>query len=298
MKIKEITEGILDKVADKVASKVIPNPGNDSANPYGAFAQQLDKNPYGSFSQQAARAIRGAGEGNPFTQYLKPEEQDRMFNVDGEKMSLRDILTRIDELVKVQQPTKDEQIKLQSLINAVQGDKGAMAYINKLKSKVPDQPAATTTAPSQPDADTSTDNEQPNTQQPRQQQQRQQQTRPQGNPNQNINTKIDYLKSIGVLQSARITDSEKQYIESTDVWVDSNKLQDIDPDTTFFQTRAPHHHMFLRQIVVPGRDLGYDNNVNYQYSLTPAGWWSPMHNGYINPNSKLGQLVDNWAESH
>ena len=150
----------------------------------------------------------------------------------------------------------------------------------------------------QPDADTSTDNEQPNTPQPRQQQQRQQQTRPQGNPNQNINTKIDYLKSIGVLQSARITDSEKQYIESTDVWVDSNKLQDIDPSTTFFQTRAPHHHMFLRQIVVPGRDLGYDNNVNYQYSLTPAGWWSPMHNGYINPNSKLGQLVDNWAESH
>ena len=71
MKIKEITEGILDKVADKVASKVIPNPGNDSANPYGAFAQQIDKNPYGSFSQQAARAIRGAGEGNPFTQYLK-----------------------------------------------------------------------------------------------------------------------------------------------------------------------------------------------------------------------------------
>lgn len=159
----------------------------------------------------------------------------------------------------------------------------------------------TTTDTPQPDdtsTDTSTDNEQPNTQQPRQQQQRQQQTRPQGNPNQNINTKIDYLKSIGVLQSARITDSEKQYIESTDVWVDSNKLQDIDPSTTFFQTRAPHHHMFLRQIVVPGRDLGYDNNVNYQYSLTPAGWWSPMHNGYINPNSKLGQLVDNWAESH
>lgn len=160
----------------------------------------------------------------------------------------------------------------------------------------------TTTDTPQPDADTSTDtstdNEQPNTQQPRQQQQRQQQTRPQGNPNQNINTKIDYLKSIGVLQSARITDSEKQYIESTDVWVDSNKLQGIDPKTTFLQTRAPHHHMFLRQIAVPGRDLGYDNNVTYQYDLTPAGWWSSMHNGYINPNSKLGQLVDNWAESH
>jgi hypothetical protein len=240
MKIKEITEGILDKVADKVASKVIPNPGNDSANPYGAFAQQLDKNPYGSFSQQAARAIRGAGEGNPFTQYLR---------ANPEKKQSGDTDTDTDT----------------------------------------PQPDADTST------DTSTDNEQPNTQQPRQ---RQQQTRPQGNPNQNINTKIDYLKSIGVLQSARITDSEKQYIESTDVWVDSNKLQDIDPDTTFFQTRAPHHHMFLRQIVVPGRDLGYDNNVNYQYSLTPAGWWSPMHNGYINPNSKLGQLVDNWAESH
>ena len=172
----------------------------------------------------------------------------------------------------------------------------------KADPKADDTDTDTSTDTPQPDADTSTDtstdNEQPNTQQPRQQQQRQQQTRPQGNPNQNINTKIDYLKSIGVLQSARITDSEKQYIESTDVWVDSNKLQDIDPDTTFFQTRAPHHHMFLRQIVVPGRDLGYDNNVNYQYSLTPAGWWSPMHNGYINPNSKLGQLVDNWAESH
>jgi hypothetical protein len=237
MKINEITEGILDKVANKVAGKVIPD--KDTANPYGAFAQQIDRNPYGSFSQQFARTIRDAGEGNPFTQYLK-----------------------IDPMKKQRDGT-----------------------------------SADTDTP-QPDADTSTDNEQPNTQQPRQQQQRQQQTRPQGNPNQNINTKIDYLKSIGVLQSARITDSEKQYIESTDVWVDSNKLQDIDPSTTFFQTRAPHHHMFLRQIVVPGRDLGYDNNVNYQYSLTPAGWWSPMHNGYINPNSKLGQLVDNWAESH
>lgn len=135
-------------------------------------------------------------------------------------------------------------------------------------------------------------------QQPRQQQQRQQQTRPQGNPNQNINTKIDYLKSIGVLQSARITDDEKQYIESTDVWVDTNKLQGIDPSTTFFQTRAPHHHMFIRQIAVPARDLGYENNVTYQFDLTPAGWWSSMHNAYLNPNSKLGQLVDDWADSH
>ena len=186
----------------------------------------------------------------------------------------------------------------------VQGDSYWLNYQEPEEPEDQEEPNTNTSTDNeqpntpQPDADTSTDNEQPNTQQPRQQQQRQQQTRPQGNPNQNINTKIDYLKSIGVLQSARITDSEKQYIESTDVWVDSNKLQDIDPSTTFFQTRAPHHHMFLRQIVVPGRDLGYDNNVNYQYSLTPAGWWSPMHNGYINPNSKLGQLVDNWAESH
>lgn len=126
--------------------------------------------------------------------------------------------------------------------------------------------------------------------------QQQQQPRPKNNPNQNINTKIDYLKSIGVLQSARITDDEKQYIESTDVWVDTNKLENIDPGTTFFQTRAPHHHMFIRQIVVPARDLGYENNINYQFDLTPAGWWSSMHRAYLNPNSKLGRLVDDWAD--
>lgn len=150
---------------------------------------------------------------------------------------------------------------------------------------------------------TSGDQEQPQNQEqpkskPRKQQPRQEQPKPKDNPNRNINTKIDYLKSIGVLQSARITDDEKQYIESTDVWVDTNKLQGIDPSTTFFQTRAPHHHMFIRQIVVPARDLGYNNNVNYQLDLTPAGWWSSMHRAYINPNSKLGQLVDDWADSH
>jgi hypothetical protein len=139
------------------------------------------------------------------------------------------------------------------------------------------------------------DQEQPRQQQ-QQQQPRQEQPRPQGNPNQNINTKIDYLKSIGVLQSARITDDERQYIESTDVWVDTNKLEGIDPKTTFFQTRAPHHHMFIRQIVVPARDLGYESNINYQFDLTPAGWWSSMHRAYLNPNSKLGRLVDDWAD--
>jgi hypothetical protein len=281
MKIKEITEGILDKVADKVAGQAIPNPGEDRANPYGAFAQQIDKNTYGSFSQQLAKTIRGAGGGNPYTQYLKYEEPEDKYA----EQKFLDALT--DE--------EREAIRIWKAENP----KNSLKYQRKLfrKGQIKEYPWTKYLQP-QPDADTSTDNEQPNTQQPRQQQQRQQQTRPQGNPNQNINTKIDYLKSIGVLQSARITDSEKQYIESTDVWVDSNKLQDMDPSTTFFQTRAPHHHMFLRQIVVPGRDLGYDNNVNYQYSLTPAGWWSPMHNGYINPNSKLGQLVDNWAESH
>ena len=230
VKIKEITEGIMDVIRNRVAA----GPGSDFTK-------------WSNYGGTAPRA--------------EPEADDTDTDTDT------DTSTDTDTTTDTPQPDADTSTD-------------------------------TTTDTPQPDADTSTDNEQPNTQQPRQQQQRQQQTRPQGNPNQNINTKIDYLKSIGVLQSARITDREKQYIESTDVWVDSNKLQDIDPDTTFFQTRAPHHHMFLRQIVVPGRDLGYDNNVNYQYSLTPAGWWSPMHNGYINPNSKLGQLVDNWAESH
>ena len=138
----------------------------------------------------------------------------------------------------------------------------------------------------------------PPRQQQQRQQQRQEQPRPQGNPNQNVNTKIEYLKSIGFLQSARITDDERQYIESTDVWVDTNKLQGLDPSTTFFQSRAPHHSMFIRQVVVPARDLGYENNVNYQFDLTPAGWWSSMHRAYVNPNSKLGQLVDDWADRH
>jgi len=162
------------------------------------------------------------------------------------------------------------------------------------KKSIKDKQKSDSNDQEQQDQEQPKDQEQPQ----RQQSPRQEQPRPQRNPNQNINTKIDYLKSIGVLQSARITDDEKQYIESTDVWVDTNKLQGIDPSTTFFQTRAPHHHMFIRQIVVPARDLGYNNNVNYQLDLTPAGWWSSMHQAYLNPNSKLGRLVDNWADSH
>ena len=296
MKIKDITEGI----KDTIGSFLLPDPNKgDTANPYGAFAQQSDKNPFGSFSQQAANAVRGATLGNPFTQYRKPAEQDKMFNVNGKNMSLTEILTRIDELVKVQQPSKDEQVVLQSLINAVQGDKGAMEYINKLKSKVPDQPAATTTAPSQPAV------------QGQEQPQDTQQPGPTTDPidteaekaNANIKSKIAYLVKQGVLQSGRITDTERQYIDSVDVYVDPNKFANTDPSEVYIQATPPHPSNYGASVTIPlskwmeaqGRD-GSPFTGYVGFNRTPAGWWTDDYKAYVNPRNDLDNLIASYRK--
>jgi len=241
MKIKEITEGILDKVADKVVSKVVSKPGNDSANPYGAFAQQIDKNPYGSFSQQAARAIRGAGEGNPFTQYLK--------------------------------------------VNS--------------KKKQRDGTSAVTDTP-QPDADTSTDTS-TDTQQP--DRKPDQVNTEAEKANANIKSKVDYLVKQGVLQSGRITDTERQYIDSVDVYVDPNKFANADPEKVLIKATPPHVSNYSTSVQIPlsawqealGRDgSGLSGYVGF--NLTPAGWWSDDYKAYVNPGNKLDDLITSYQK--
>ena len=242
MKINEITEGILDKVANKVAGKVIPKPGEDPANPYGAFAQQIDRNPYGSFSQQVARTIRDAGEGNPFTQYLK-----------------------IDPMKKQRDST-----------------------------------SADTDTP-QSDVDTSTDNEQPNTQQfdP----QPDQVDTEMEKANANIKSKVDYLVKQGVLQSGRITDTEKQYIDSVDVYVDPNKFANTDPSEVYIQATPPHPSNYSDSVTIPlskwmeaqGRD-GSPFTGYVGFNRTPAGWWTDDYKAYVNPRNDLDNLIASYRK--
>lgn len=241
MKIKEITEGILDKLADKVVSKVVSKPGNDSANPYGAFAQQIDKNPYGSFSQQAARAIRGAGEGNPFTQYLK--------------------------------------------VNS--------------KKKQRDGTSAVTDTP-QPDADTSTDTSTDTQQSDRKPDQVNTEAE---KANANIKSKVDYLVKQGVLQSGRITDTEKQYIDSVDVYVDPNKFANTDPSEVYIQATPPHPSNYGASVTIPlskwmeaqGRD-GSPFTGYVGFNRTPAGWWTDDYKAYVNPRNDLDNLIASYRK--
>ena len=57
--------------------------------------------------------------------------------------------------------------------------------------------------------------------------------------NASIKNKVDYLVKQGVLQSGRITDTEKQYIDSVDVYVDPNKFAKADPSEVILKATSP-----------------------------------------------------------
>jgi hypothetical protein len=121
---------------------------------------------------------------------------------------------------------------------------------------------------------------------------------PVNDPNENINTKIEYLKQQGELQSGRITDDERRYIDSVDVYVDPHKFDKEDPSTRFIKSRPPHHMNFQTSVQIPMKDwqkaIGREGSglTGYvTFDLTPAGWWSNDFKAYINPNNKLDDLV-------
>ena len=121
--------------------------------------------------------------------------------------------------------------------------------------------------------------------------------------NANIKSKVDYLVKQGVLQSGRITDTEKQYIDSVDVYVDPNKFANADPSEVILKATPPHISNYDGSVTMPlsawqealGRDgTGLRGNVGF--NLTPAGWWSDDYQGYINPNSKLDDLISTYQK--
>jgi hypothetical protein len=159
----------------------------------------------------------------------------------------------------------------------------------------------TTTDTPQPDADTSTDNEQPNTQQfdP----QPDQVDTEMEKANANIKSKVDYLVKQGVLQSGRITDTEKQYIDSVDVYVDPNKFAKADPGQVLIKAKPPHVSNYSTSVQIPLSDwqeaLGRDGTGLSGYvgfNLTPAGWWSDDYKAYVNPNGRLDDLITSYQK--
>ena len=121
--------------------------------------------------------------------------------------------------------------------------------------------------------------------------------------NASIKNKVDYLVKQGVLQSGRITDTEKQYIDSVDVYVDPNKFAKADPSEVILKATPPHISNYDASVTMPlsawqealGRDgTGLRGNVGF--NLTPAGWWSDDYKGYINPNSKLDDLISTYQK--
>jgi len=121
---------------------------------------------------------------------------------------------------------------------------------------------------------------------------------PINNPNENVNTKIEYLKQEGELQSGRITDDERRYIDSVDVYIDPHKFDREDPSTRFIKSKPPHHMNFQTSVQIPMKDWqkaigreGAGLTGYVTFDLTPAGWWSNDFKAYINPNNKLDDLV-------
>ena len=167
----------------------------------------------------------------------------------------------------------------------------------------------------EPATDTSTDTQQPDTdaQQPDTSTDTQQPEQPDLRPdpvdteaekaNANIKSKIDYLVKKGVLQSGRITDTERQYIDSVDVYVDPNKFARAEPSQIILKARPPHVSNYSTSVSMPlsawqealGRD-GSGLRGNVGFNLTPAGWWSDDYKGYINPNSKLDDLISQYQK--
>ena len=95
--------------------------------------------------------------------------------------------------------------------------------------------------------------------------------------NANIKSKIDYLVKQGVLQSGRITDTERQYIDSVDVYVDPNKFARAEPSQIILKARPPHVSNYSTSVSMPlsawqealGRD-GSGLRGNVGFNLTPA----------------------------
>ena len=167
----------------------------------------------------------------------------------------------------------------------------------------------------EPATDTSTDAQQPDTdaQQPDTSTDTQQPEQPDLRPdpvdteaekaNANIKSKIDYLVKKGVLQSGRITDTERQYIDSVDVYVDPNKFARAEPSQIILKARPPHVSNYSTSVSMPlsawqealGRD-GSGLRGNVGFNLTPAGWWSDDYKGYINPRNKLDDLISQYQK--
>ena len=121
--------------------------------------------------------------------------------------------------------------------------------------------------------------------------------------NANIKRKVDYLVKQGVLQSGRITDAERQYIDSVDVYVDPNKFANTDPSEVYIKATPPHVSNYSASVTMPlskwmealGRDgTGLRGNVGF--NLTPAGWWSDDYKAYVNPNGSLDELITSYQK--
>ena len=172
----------------------------------------------------------------------------------------------------------------------------------------------TSTDTPQPDADTSTDTS-TDTPQPDADTGTQRKSSYTGEPfpwgsdpeaekaNANIKSKIDYLVKNGVLQSGRITDTEKQYIDSVDVYVDPNKFANADPEKVIIKAKPPHVSLYSTSVQIPlsawqealGRDgSGLSGYVGF--NLTPAGWWSDDYKAYVNPNGRLDDLITSYQK--
>ena len=168
----------------------------------------------------------------------------------------------------------------------------------------------------QEEPNTSTDNEQPNTPQPDVDTSTDTSTdtqQPDRKPDQvdtemekanaNIKSKVDYLVKQGVLQSGRITDTEKQYIDSVDVYVDPNKFANTDPSEVYIQATPPHPSNYGDSVTIPlskwmeaqGRD-GSPFTGYVGFNRTPAGWWTDDYKAYVNPRNDLDNLIASYRK--
>ena len=126
---------------------------------------------------------------------------------------------------------------------------------------------------------------------------------PKENPNATLKSKIEYLKREGHLQSGRITDDEKRYIDGVEVYVDPNKFDNVSPNQPFLSSTPPHHLTYIASVQIPldtwmrlmGREpQGFTGIVSFD--LTPAGWWSPDFQKYVNPNNPLSEVIDQYQK--
>jgi peptidoglycan hydrolase-like protein with peptidoglycan-binding domain len=121
--------------------------------------------------------------------------------------------------------------------------------------------------------------------------------------NANIKRKVDYLVKQGVLQSGRITDTERQYIDSVDVYVDPNKFANTPSSEAFIKATPPHVSNYRGSVQIPlsewqqalGRD-GAGLSGYVVFNLTDAGWWSNDFKAYVNPGNKLDDLITSYQK--